>query len=79
MKFEAVRIHFLGDVFAAAAVVVVVGARFEGEERARVLFSRAIAHLAPHISYGAGHVHYFVILYLGSKTNMMLRLKCSSS
>ena len=52
MKFETARIHFLGDVLAAVAVAVVVGTRFEGEEHARVLFSRAIAHLVPHISYG---------------------------
>ena len=50
MKFEAARIQFLGDVFAAAALVV-VGARFEGEGRSRILFSRVIAHLAPYISY----------------------------
>ena len=55
MNFEAARIHFWGDVFAAVAVVVVVGARFEGEGRTCVLLSRTIAHLAPHISYGAGH------------------------
>ena len=54
MNFEEARIHFLGNVFAAVAVAVVVGARFEGEGRSRVLFSRAIAHLAPHISYGTG-------------------------
>lgn len=40
INFEAARIHFLGNVFAAVAVAVVVGARFEGEERARVLITR---------------------------------------
>ena len=48
IKFETARIHSLGDVQS----LLLPWARFEGEGRACVLLSRAIAHLAPHISYG---------------------------
>ena len=48
MKFETARIHSLGDVQSLPSPQ----ARFEGEGRACVLLSRAVAHLAPHISYG---------------------------
>ena len=47
MKFETERIHFLGDVQS----LPLPWARYEREGRACVL-SRAIAHLALHISYG---------------------------
>ena len=47
MKFETERIHFLRDVQS----LPLPWARYEREGRACVL-SRAIAHLALHISYG---------------------------
>ena len=48
MKFETAQIHSLGNVQS----LPLPWARFEGEGRACVLLSRAIAHLALHISYG---------------------------
>ena len=56
MKFETARIHSLGNVQS----LPLPWARFEGEGRACVLLSRAIAHLALHVGWPRALIRYFM-------------------
>ena len=70
MKFETARIHSLGNVQS----LPLPWARFEGEGRACVLLSRAIAHLALHISYGLATRANSLSYDLGRKQIMVVQL-----